>query len=153
MHKCYVVRPEALTGSHGGGKHLPAFSPQVPPSGSQPQWGNMTTSVELTTLTASRQTQPKAQHMVATFTSGVIWAAIKNLTTLDIDGYHQQMWCSFHLKAIIISFFFREVGNVLYGKPGGFELLGGYTQGPLNPWMWWPSPYRWPWRPCPAQHS
>ena len=51
----------------------------------------MTTSVELTTLAASRQTQPKVQHMVATFmgnTSRVIWAAIKNLTTLDFDGFY-----------------------------------------------------------------
>ena len=72
------------------GIHLP-FPPQVPPSGSQLQWWNMTTSVELTTLDASRQTQPKVQHMVATFmgnTSRVIWATIKNLTTLDIDDFY-----------------------------------------------------------------
>ena len=29
--------------------------------------------------------------------------------------YHQQMWCSSHLEVVIISFFFREVGNVPYG--------------------------------------
>ena len=46
----------------------------------------MTTSGELTTLAASRHTQPKAQHMVFTFmgnTSRVIWATIKNLTALN----------------------------------------------------------------------
>ena len=50
----------------------------------------MTTSAELTTLATSRQTQPKVKHMVTTFmgnTSRVIWAAIKNLTTLDVDGF------------------------------------------------------------------
>ena len=51
----------------------------------------MTTSAELTTLAASRQTQPKVQHIVATFmdnTARVIQATVKNLITLDVDGLY-----------------------------------------------------------------
>ena len=49
----------------------------------------MTASAELTALATSRQTQPKIQHIVHTFmnTSRVIWAAIKNLTTVGIDNF------------------------------------------------------------------
>ena len=50
----------------------------------------MTTSAELTALAASRQIQPKVQHVVTTFmnnTSRVIWATIKNLTTVGINNF------------------------------------------------------------------
>ena len=50
----------------------------------------MTASAELTALATSRQTQPEVQHIVATFMnnmSRVIWAAIKNLTTVGIDNF------------------------------------------------------------------
>ena len=51
----------------------------------------MPASMELITLATSRQTQPKVEHMVSTFmgnTSRAIQAAIKNLSTLDIDGFY-----------------------------------------------------------------
>ena len=47
----------------------------------------MTTSAELTTLPTSRQTQPKVQHMIATFMgnkSRVLQLLSKSLTTLDV---------------------------------------------------------------------
>ena len=47
----------------------------------------MTTSVESTTLATSSQTQPKVQHMVATFMgnkSRVLQLLSKSLTTLDV---------------------------------------------------------------------
>ena len=39
------------------------------------------------------------------------------------------MWCSFHLKVVIVSFFFQEVCNVLYGKPGGLSCQVGIAKG------------------------
>ena len=50
----------------------------------------MTASAEPTTFAASRQTQPKVWHIVAAFMnnmSRVIWATIKNLTTVGIDNF------------------------------------------------------------------
>ena len=46
----------------------------------------MTTSVESTTLAASRQTQPKVQHMVTTFIGNKsrVLQLLKSLTTLDV---------------------------------------------------------------------
>ena len=90
VHEHYGWGPEAFAGSHGDGGCLPA-SPQVPSYSSQLRWWNMTVSAELTTLAASRQTQPKVQHIAATFmdnTSRVIWTTIKNLTTLDVNSFY-----------------------------------------------------------------
>ena len=39
------------------------------------------------------------------------------------------MWCSFCLKAVIVFFFFREVGNVLYGKLGVLNCWAGTLKG------------------------
>ena len=50
----------------------------------------MTASAELTTLATSRQTQPKVWHIVITFMNNmcrVIWATIKNFTTVAVDNF------------------------------------------------------------------
>ena len=91
-------------------------------------------------LATSRQTQPKVQHMVTTFTGNtyrVIWSAIKNLTTLgilqSIAYYHWQTWCLFCLKVVIISFSFREVISVRYGNPHSTCLLTSSSM--VVPWL------------------
>ena len=39
------------------------------------------------------------------------------------------MGCTFHLEVAIVSFFFWEVGNVLYGKPGVLSHCAGMPEG------------------------
>ena len=42
------------------------------------------------------------------------------------------MWCSFCLKAVIVSFFFREVSNVLYGELGVLSCQAIIPKGHLT---------------------
>ena len=87
-------------------------------------------------MAISRQTQPKVQHMVTTFMgnkSRVLQLLSKSLTTLDVSQlmahYHPQTWCSSHLEVVIISFFFGEVSDVPYGKPGVLNHWAGTVKG------------------------
>ena len=91
VYECFGWGPEGFAESCGDDRHPPTFLPPVSSSGSWRWWWNMTISAELITLGASRQTQPKVQHIVATFidnTSRVIQSAIKNLTTLNTDDFY-----------------------------------------------------------------
>ena len=47
--------------------------------------------------------------------------------------YHQQTWCSSHLEAVIISFFFREVSNVPYGHSHSTSSLA--SSSIVVPWL------------------
>ena len=53
--------------------------------------------------------------------------SIKNLTTLYTDyfkflmWYHQQMLHLFHLETVIVSFYFQDIYNVLYGELGALD--------------------------------
>ena len=44
------------------------------------------------------------------------------------------MWCSFCLEVVIVSFFFCEVCNVLYGKLGVLSHQAGMPEGHLTHW-------------------
>ena len=79
-----------LQSSHGGSGHPPT----LPPS-STVQFPTIIMKHDIIsrndTIAISRQTQPKVQHIVTIFTdntSRVIWATVKNLITLDVNGLY-----------------------------------------------------------------